>query len=185
MRKLFRSSNPYELSPFWLVVSYLILGIWLFVALFPLYWLAVTAFKLPVDVASGPKYIPFVDFQPSLHAWQEMLVTNGSDFVLNPYFNTVVIGLGSALAALAIGSCAAYALTRFDYRPKPGLIATFVGCVVLVIFLMNLGSSGRLLLQLGWLYLSCSLRALGEDSRVRWAIQTSHSGSSRSGCCLP
>jgi multiple sugar transport system permease protein len=132
-----------------MMVSYLILGIWLFVALFPLYWLAITAFKLPVDVASGPKYIPFVDFQPSLHAWQEMLVTNGSEFVLSPYYNTVVIGLSSAFVALAIGSCAAYALTRFDYRPKPGLIATFVGCILLVIFLMSFGVIWQVAVAIG------------------------------------
>jgi multiple sugar transport system permease protein len=149
VRKLFRSSNPYQISPFWMMVSYLILGIWLFVALFPLYWLAITAFKLPVDVASGPKYIPFVDFQPSLDAWKEMLVANGSGFVLNPYFNTVVIGLSSAFAALAVGACAAYALTRFDYRPKPGLIATFVGCIVLVILLMNLGVIWQVAVAIG------------------------------------
>jgi multiple sugar transport system permease protein len=118
-------------------VSYAILGFWTFVVLFPLYWVLTTAFKLPVDVASGPKYIPFIDFKPSLHAWEEMLVENGSDFVLQPYYNTIVVGTVSALAALFIGAFAAYALTRFEYRPKPGLILTFIGCAALVILLIG------------------------------------------------
>ncbi len=139
MRWLFRTPNPFQLSPFWLAVSYIILGIWTFVVLFPLYWLFVTAFKLPVDVASGPKYIPFVDFQPSLHAWEEMLIESGPQFVLRPYTNTLLVGINSALLALVIGSLAAYALTRFEYRPKPGLIGTFIGCVALSILLMSLG----------------------------------------------
>jgi multiple sugar transport system permease protein len=121
------------------VVSYIILGIWTFIVLFPLYWLFITAFKLPIDVASGPKFIPFVDFQPSLSAWQEMLVSNGTEFVMRPYLNTIVIGLSSALISLALGSLAAYALTRFEYRPKPGLVAAFAGCVLLIIALIALG----------------------------------------------
>jgi multiple sugar transport system permease protein len=139
MNWFFRIRNPLEPSPFWKLLSYIILCLWAFIVLFPLYWLIITAFKLPVDVASGPKYIPFVDFQPSLHAWEEMLVENGPEFVLRPYGNTMAVGINSALIAVIIGSCAAYALTRFEYRPKPGLVVTFIGCIVLVILLINLG----------------------------------------------
>src|SRR5690606_32978878 len=95
MLGLFRPRGPFQLSPGRALASYLILIFWAFVVLFPLYWLFTTAFKLPVDVASGPKYIPFVDFQPSLHAWQEMLIENGTDYVLRPYGNTIIIGLVS------------------------------------------------------------------------------------------
>jgi multiple sugar transport system permease protein len=139
IKRFFRTSTPFDPSPFWLTVSYVILGIWTFIVLFPLYWLLITAFKLPVDVASGPKFIPFVDFQPSLHAWEEMLVTNGPAFVMRPYTTTITVGIISALSALLIGACAAYALTRFEYRPKPGLVATFIGCIALVIVIMTQG----------------------------------------------
>jgi len=149
MRWFFRTSNPFEPSPAWRLVSYIILGIWAFVVLFPLYWLGITAFKLPVDVASGPKFIPFVDFQPSLHAWREMLVENGPEFVLRPYMNTVWVGFSSALTALLIGSLAAYALTRFEYRPKPGLILTFVGCVILTIAFISFGVIWQLAIASG------------------------------------
>lgn len=138
-RWLFRTSDPFQPSPAQAIISYVILGFWAFVVLFPIYWLFTTAFKLPIDVASGPKYIPFVDFQPSLHAWQEMLVENGPDFVLRPYFSTITVGFLGAFLALVIGSCAAYALTRFEYRPKPGLILTFIGCVAMMIFLVVVG----------------------------------------------
>lgn len=136
----FRTSSPFKLSPSRMILSYIVLGVWTFIVLFPLYWLGITAFKLPVDVASGPKFIPFVDFEPSLHAWREMLVDNGPEFVLRPYTNTVLVGFSSALIALIIGSFAAYALTRFEYRPKPGLILSFIGCVALAILLIVLGS---------------------------------------------
>ena len=34
---------------------------WLAFTLFPLYWVAITSFKSPVDVVGGPTYLPFVD----------------------------------------------------------------------------------------------------------------------------
>ena len=65
------------------------------VLMFPLYWMVVTSFKLPIQVDSGPFYIPFVDFQPSLHAWQYILVGDLSSDTRRQYFNTVVVALTS------------------------------------------------------------------------------------------
>ncbi len=140
MNWFFRTSSPFQLSPFWKLISYVILGFWAFVVIFPLYWLLVTSFKQPVDVASGPKFVPFIDYQPSLHAYQELLIDDGIEYVGRPYVTTVTIAISSAIAALLIGSGAAYALTRFEYRPKPGLILTFVGCVALAIIMISLGA---------------------------------------------
>jgi multiple sugar transport system permease protein len=149
MQWLFKTSNPFQLSPFRKLVSYVILAIWAFIVLFPLYWLFVTSFKLPIDVSSGPKYVPFVDFQPSLHAWQEMLVDNGPEFVGRPYVITITVGVGSALAALVIGSGAAYALTRFQYRPKPGLVFMFIGCIVVSVVAISLGVPWQVAVAIG------------------------------------
>lgn len=105
--------------------------------MFPVYWLFVTAFKLPIDVNTGPKYLMYVDFQPSDHAWREMFVKSG-DLVTRPYKNTAIIGFVSAVLALVLGSAASYALSRFTYHPKPGLVLAFVVCAVLVILMINL-----------------------------------------------
>ncbi len=144
MRRFFSSSNPFKPSLFTAIVSYFLLGIWTLFVLFPLYWLLVTAFKLPVDVSTGPKYVMWGDFQPSLHAWKELLVESGSEFVQRPYRNTVIVGLISAFFALLFGSMASYALSRFTYRPKPGLIVAFIGCVVFAIVAMNAGLAWQL-----------------------------------------
>lgn len=138
MKRLFQSSSPFKMSPARMIISYLLLGIWTLVVLFPIYWLIVTAFKLPIDVNSGPKYIPFVDYEPSPHAWSYLLLESGN-FVSRPYLNTIIVGLTSAVIALLVGVFASYALSRFDYRPKPGLILTFLGCVVLVFVGIILG----------------------------------------------
>src|SRR5881409_325205 len=83
--------------------SYLVLGFWTFVVLFPLYWLAVTSLKLPIQVNSGPVFIPFIDFQPTLENWRYIFVDLRND-TIRPYINTVVVGLSSAVIALALGS---------------------------------------------------------------------------------
>ncbi len=132
--RLFATADPFRPSPGWLLISYTLLGIWSFVVLFPFYWLIITAFKLPIDV-SIPRFLPFVDYQPSLHAWNYLLVEQGST-VIRPYLNTIVIASWSSLAALILGAGASYALTRFTYRPKIGLIATFIACVLLAILLI-------------------------------------------------
>jgi multiple sugar transport system permease protein len=177
MNRLFSNSSPFRLSPTRLLVSYALLGVWALIVLFPLYWLVITAFKLPIDVSS-PKYIPFVDYQPSLHAWNEMLAGQGTT-VTRPYFNTIIVATASALAALVLGSFAAYALTRFEYRPKPGLILTFIGCVAIAIVLMLIGLPWQLAVPIGFaIYLAVAFTigkrfrssSMGNNDIAFWLI---------------
>jgi multiple sugar transport system permease protein len=111
------------------LAAYLTLGVWTLVVLFPLYWLAITSFKLPIQVNAGPVYLPFVDFRPSLDAWHYIFVDLRGD-TLRPYLNTVVVAVGSSTVALLLGAAAAYALIRFPYRPRIGVIALFAVCVL-------------------------------------------------------
>jgi multiple sugar transport system permease protein len=135
----FTRKSIHEPSPFGKVVSYLLLGLWTLVVLFPLYWLFVTSFKLPIDVNTGPFYIPFVDFQPSLHAWEYITVGDLSRDTWRPYLNTIIVAFVSATLALALGTAAAYGLTRFEYRPKVGAVLVFIGCLALVVVTIQLG----------------------------------------------
>jgi multiple sugar transport system permease protein len=130
MRNPLARRSVLDLTPGAKLTAYLILGLWTLVVLLPLYWLAVTSFKLPIQVNAGPKYLPFVDFEPSLHAWRYIFVDVRND-TLRPYTNSVVVALASSTLALLLGSTAAYALARFRFRPKVGTIVLFVGCLVL------------------------------------------------------
>jgi multiple sugar transport system permease protein len=133
-----RRRSALDLSPRAKLLSYVLLFGWAFVVLFPIYWLAVTSLKLPIQVNSGPVFVPFVDFQPTLENWRYIFVDLRNDTV-RPYINTVVVGLSSAIIALALGSSAAYALVRFHYRPRIGLIGLFAGCVLLATVAIGLG----------------------------------------------
>lgn len=118
-----------------MIVTYILLFVWTVIVLFPLYWMFVTSFKLPIQVDSGPVYIPFVDFQPSLHAWQYILVGDLANDTRRQYINTVVIATTSTVIVMLIGSMAAYGLTRFQYRPRLGMVLAFILCVALVVVL--------------------------------------------------
>src|SRR5687768_17419137 len=135
LRQLFHRNRLFKPSPGGAILSYLVLGLWTLVVLFPLYWLVVTSFKTPIDVSSGPYYLPFVDFQPTIEPWQYILVGDLSNDTLRTYFNTLTIAPLSAFLALIIGAGSAYALTRFDYRPRMGAVLCFIACVVLAIAL--------------------------------------------------
>jgi multiple sugar transport system permease protein len=169
---------PDEPTPLGRVVSYLLLGFWAFVVLFPLYWLAITSLKLPIDVNDGPFYVPFVDFQPSLHAWQYIFVDLLWD-TLRPYANTAIAALVSSVIALTVGSMAAYALVRISYRPRLGAIATFVACVllaVLAVFLLGVPWQATVAAALAlFVLLLLSIgrrfrRALGNDDIAFWMV---------------
>jgi len=115
-----------------MLISYLVLFAWAFVVLFPLYWLAVTSLKTPLDVNDGPFYIPWRDFQPNLDNWHYIFVDLGPD-TFRPYINTVVVGLTSTTVTVILGSMAAYGLVRMRYRVSFGAIASFAAGVALAV----------------------------------------------------
>lgn len=96
------------------VVSYGILIFWSLILFFPIYWVVITSFKSPVDMSVKATYIPFVDFDPGLHAWRYLFVERLGWF-MQPFMNSVVVAFVSSTAALLIGSTAGYALARFDF----------------------------------------------------------------------
>jgi multiple sugar transport system permease protein len=110
-----RQSRRLKLS-----LTYVLLALWAIFCLFPIYWLIITSVKLPIAVFQGPKYWPWIDFQPSLHAWEYLLAGPLQKEVTRSWTNSAVLAIGSAALAVGIGSLAGYALTRFQYR-VPGL----------------------------------------------------------------
>ncbi|HEV8534567.1 MAG TPA: carbohydrate ABC transporter permease [Candidatus Limnocylindria bacterium] len=133
-----RAWSIYRPSPLGALGSYLVLATWAAVVLFPLYWLAVTSLKQPIDVNSGPFYLPFVDFKPTLESWRYIFVDLQGD-TFRPYLNTVVVATISTLFALLLGSMAAYGLVRLQYRPRLGAIGAFIGCGALAVVAIALG----------------------------------------------
>src|SRR5258708_13221574 len=124
IKKYFGAASPFRLSPGWMTTSYILLIIWTIIVLFPLYWLLTTPFKSPGDVNDGPKFIPWVDYQPTLDAWNYLLpAPTSSNIVPPPYLNTFVVGTTSAFLSLLLGAAPAYPLLRFHSEIKVAYIA--------------------------------------------------------------
>ena len=178
MKRWFESKSINTPSPVGAILSYLILGLWAFLILFPLYWLVVTSLKISSQVAEGPFYIPFVDFQPSLDAWHYILVGDLSKDTLRTFTNTLIVAPVSALLALALGATAAYALVRFEYHPRVGSILTFIGCLVLSIVTIYMGVPWQIALVVSAAVFIILLqtigrrfkRALGNNDIAFWMI---------------
>ncbi len=126
-----------ELAPLAKVATYSILVTWAAVCVLPLYWVLITSFKLPIQVDDGPFYLPFVDFKPSLDAWDYIFVGLGRD-TLRPYANSVIVALAATSISVAIGGLAAYALVRIRFQVKLGAVLAFllvlIGIVVAVAY---------------------------------------------------
>lgn len=96
---------------------------WAFVCLFPIYWTLTTSFKAAPDVMQG-NLIPWVDYAPksiglrSLGLSPETILAESTvrEEFLKRFWNSAIIALTSSALAVALGSCAAYGLSRFSYR---------------------------------------------------------------------
>ena len=95
-----------------------LLALWGLFAGFPVYWMAVTAFKQPRDIYQGPYFIPFVDFTPTLRAW-EYIAGPARDTVFHGLVNSLLFAAGSAFVAVVLGAFAAYGLARYRYKYGP------------------------------------------------------------------
>jgi multiple sugar transport system permease protein len=177
MTNPFRRQSVTDLSPRAKFAAFLVLLFWAFIVLFPIYWLFVTSFKTPYEVDKGPFYIPFVDFQPTLDAWKYILFDLGND-TIRPYVNTVIVGLSSSILALILGSLAAYALVRFTYRPRVGIVGLFIGSIVFAFVataigappLIGFGSGIAVFLILAQTIGRRFVRAFGNSDVAFWLI---------------
>jgi len=156
-----------DMAPGTKLIVYAILAFWTAFVLFPIYWVFITSFKNAVDVNSGPVYLPFIDFQPSLHAWKDLFVFDFRD-TLSAYTNSLIIALSATAASVIIGSMASYALARFQYQPRFGVVVMFV--LVMVGAFVAVGRYGvdwRLACATGVAVFYFLARALGHHFRMR------------------
>jgi multiple sugar transport system permease protein len=121
-----RSSGVSLGKPVGRVLTYGILILWAFICLFPLYWIATTAFKDAKDIYAF-KLIPWVQFDPSWKGYQSLglspdtirEVSTTREQLIKHYKNTLIISLSAALLTTVAGSLAAYGLSRFSYKFGP------------------------------------------------------------------
>ena len=105
------------------VVIYGILILWAIIALFPIYWTITTSFKMAPDVMKG-NIVPYWDYTPKWLGWRSLGLspdTIGNESTvreefLKRFWNSAIIAVSASVLAVALGSCAAYGLSRFNYK---------------------------------------------------------------------
>ncbi len=91
--------------------------------IFPGVWALVNSFKNTADTFRAGALVPFLDFQPTLNSWNEVL----SDPQLRQaLLSSTIASLGTTALALALGTPAAYALARFFPRKSRDITLWFL-----------------------------------------------------------
>ncbi len=81
---------------------------------FPIYWAFSTSLRNPMDTftVSGIG-IPFIHFEPTLDNWISQVASEEAQRAVS---NSVIVAVSASVLALILGTPAAYALARFNFR---------------------------------------------------------------------
>jgi multiple sugar transport system permease protein len=117
-----------ESIPRRLVTLYLPLAIFLFVLLFPFYWMSITAFKSNEELINFRDFNPLWVTNPTLANINRLLFATDYPTWL---WNTMLISVLSTALSIFCAVCAAYAIERIRYRG-----ARYVGMAIFLAYLV-------------------------------------------------
>jgi multiple sugar transport system permease protein len=78
----------------------------------PFLWAIINSFKTLEATFSPRAIIPFLNFQPTLDSWHEVLSDPQS---INSLLSSSIVAVGTTLLVLVLGTPAAYSLARFNF----------------------------------------------------------------------
>ena len=168
------------------IVFWLLIALTLFFFLFPLYWMFLSSIKQPGDVTSlPPRFIPFVQFKPTLANYAAVLSTSAMGSRQNTFpwalLNSVLVGGTATVVAVILGTLTAYAFSRFRVKGESDLLFFILSTrmlppvvVVIPIFLMfRFVNQDALRLTIGSIAIVFALNNLLGWARRRPAAQAS------------
>jgi multiple sugar transport system permease protein len=110
----------------WFTSKFVVYGIlifWTIICLFPIFWTITTSFKRAPDVMQG-NILPWIDYTPAWLGWRslglspETILTESTvrEQFLQRFFNSIITSFSASFLAVALGSLAAYGLSRFSFK---------------------------------------------------------------------
>ena len=93
---------------------YIPIAVWTVFVTLPIYWMVITAFKDNSAIYNGARWLPWVDYKPTLEAWHEVL--GGTASVIAPLEHSLIIATSATAIAVFFGSLAGYGLARFPVK---------------------------------------------------------------------
>lgn len=100
------------------ILKYAFIIFWTLFVLAPLSWALVTSLKPPAAVNLGATFIPWVQFEPTLAGWRDILGISGYANLIPNMINSAIITFFASLISVTLGGLAAYGLSRFRYGWK-------------------------------------------------------------------
>jgi multiple sugar transport system permease protein len=79
----------------------------------PFLWAIGNSIKTRADIFQPGAIIPFLQFTPTLDSWKEVL---SDPQAINCLFSSSLVGVGTTVLVLLIGTPAAYSLARFEFK---------------------------------------------------------------------
>jgi multiple sugar transport system permease protein len=117
-----------ERLPRRVVTLYLPLAIFVFVLLFPFYWMTTTTFKPDEELYDYARFNPFWVVRPTLtHIYKLLFETSYPQWL----FNTMLVAVASTALSLFSSVCAAYAIERLRFAGS-----RYIGLAIFLAYLV-------------------------------------------------
>ena len=110
-----------------LLVFYIPLFLFVFVMLFPFFWMLITSLKPDAELYN-PRISPFIVREPTLEHWENLF---GTTLFVEWAINTLWVALASTAVSLFAGVLAGYAMSRLVFRGS-----TMFGIMIFITYLV-------------------------------------------------
>jgi multiple sugar transport system permease protein len=102
------------------ILDVILLALIVIFCVFPFYWMVTTSLKTQLEALSAP---PSWIFEPTIGNYLEVLFEDNVGVSL---LNSLIVAVCTTILALLLGTPAAYALSRFEFRGKKDLWFWFI-----------------------------------------------------------
>ncbi len=110
-----------------LLVFYIPLFLFVFVMLFPFFWMLITSLKTDAELYN-PRLSPFIVREPTLEHWENLFNTT---LFIEWAINTLWVAIASTAVSLFAGVLAGYAMSRLVFRGS-----TMFGIMIFITYLV-------------------------------------------------
>ena len=110
--------------------SHLFLAVWAVMVIYPLLWVVMSAFKADSEVIREP-----LSLIPAKLHWDNFARAWGAGHLGAFFLNTILVVAGGVFLTMLLGSMAAYALARYEFRGNRLIYYMFLSGLTLPIYL--------------------------------------------------
>src|SRR5690554_2548142 len=111
-------------------IIYIILTIWAFLTLYPLYWVIINSFKPSNEIILNSLRFPFASF--TFDNYRKAF--NSGFNIFKSYYNSLFISITVVVVVLIVAGFGSFALARFNFKGKKIVYGFIIACMMFPIF---------------------------------------------------